>query len=79
AYAATRWVVDAIQKAGTFDSGKVSETLAGSSFDFHPYGKAAWGGEKTYGIRRQILTPLPASIIRGGKWEVLDVRMAVLE
>jgi branched-chain amino acid transport system substrate-binding protein len=79
AYAATRWVVEAIQKAGTFETRKVAETLAGSTFQFHPYGPASWGGEKTHGARRQIQTPLPASIIKDGKWEPLDERMGVLE
>jgi len=79
AYAATRWVVEAVQKAGSFDTKKVAEQLAGSSFQFHPYGPATWGGEKSHGIRRQIQTPLPASIIKDGKWEPLEVRMGVLE
>lgn len=79
AYAATRWVVEAVVKAGTFDTKKVSEQLAGSTFQFHPYGPATWGGEKSHGVRRQIQTPLPASIIKNGKWEPLEVRMGTLE
>ena len=79
AYAATRWVVEAVQKAGTFDTKKVAEQLANSTFQFHPYGPASWGGDKTYGARRQIQTPLPASIIKDGVWTPLDVRMGTLE
>lgn len=79
AYAATRWVVEAVVKAGTFDTKRVAEQLAGSTFQFHPYGPATWGGTKSHGARRQIQTPLPASIIKGGKWEPLDVRMGTLE
>lgn len=79
AYAATRWVVEAVVKAGTFDTRKVADQLAGSSFQFHPYGPATWGGEKSHGVRRQIQTPLPASIIKNGKWEPLEVRMGMLE
>ncbi len=79
AYAATRWVVEAVQKAGTFDTKRVAEQLAGSTFQFHPYGPATWGGDKTYGAKRQIQTPLPASIIKDGKWEPLDERMSTLE
>ena len=79
AYAATRWVVEAVVKAGTFDTKKVAEQLAGSTFQFHPYGPATWGGDKTHGTRRQIQTPLPASIIRDGKWEPLETRMGTLE
>ena len=79
AYAATRWVVEAVVKAGTFDTKKVAEQLAGSTFQFHPYGPATWGGDKTHGARRQIQTPLPASIIKDGKWEALETRMGTLE
>ena len=79
AYAATRWVVEAMQKAGTFDTKKVAEQLANSTFQFHPYGPASWGGDKTYGAKRQIQTPLPASIIKDGVWTPLDVRMGTLE
>jgi len=79
AYAATRWVVEAIQKAGTFETRKVAEVLAQSTFAGHPYGPASWGGDKTYGARRQIQTPLPASIIKDGNWTPLDVRMGKLD
>jgi hypothetical protein len=72
-------VVEAVQKAGTFDTKKVAEQLANSTFQFHPYGPASWGGDKTYGARRQIQTPLPASIIKDGVWTPLDVRMGTLE
>ena len=79
AYAATRWVVEAIEKANTFDTKKVAEVLEASKTEQHPFGPANWGAEKTYGARRQIQTPLPASIIRDGKWEPLDVRMGTLD
>ena len=79
AYAATRWVVEAVVKAGSFDTKRVAEQLAGSTFQFHPYGPASWGGEKSHGARRQIQTPLPASIIKDGKWEPLEVKMGTLE
>lgn len=78
-YAAIRWIVEAAQKAGTFDTKKVAEQLANSSFEFHPFGRASWGGEKSHGIRRTIQTPLPASIIRNGKWEALEVIPGNLE
>ncbi len=78
-YAALRWVVEVVQKADTFDTRKVSDALAASSFQNHPFGPATWGAEKTYGIKRQIQTPLPASIIKDGKWESLDVRVGKLD
>ena len=31
-------------------------------------------GEKTYGAKRQIVLPIPAAILKDGKWEPFDVR-----
>jgi branched-chain amino acid transport system substrate-binding protein len=73
-YGAARWLVDTITKAGTFDTKKVADALAGSSYAAHPFGPASWGGEKTYGIKRQIVIPIPASILKNGKWEPFDVK-----
>ena len=74
AYAATRWVADVIQKTGTFDTKKVAEALAESTYPQHPFGAASWGGAKTYGAKRQIVLPIPAAILKDGKWEPFDVR-----
>ena len=74
AYAATRWVADIVQKTGTFDTKKVAEALAQSTYPQHPFGAASWGGEKAYGAKRQIVLPIPAAILKGGKWEPFDVR-----
>jgi branched-chain amino acid transport system substrate-binding protein len=73
-YGASRWLVDTITKAGTFDTKQVANALAGSSYADHPFGPALWGGEKTYGIKRQIVIPIPASILKNGKWEPFDVK-----
>ena len=73
-YGAARWLVDTITKAGTFDTKQVANALAGSSYANHPFGPASWGGEKTYGIKRQIVIPIPASILKNGKWEPFDVK-----
>jgi len=73
-YGAARWLVDTISKAGTFDTKKVAEALANSTYANHPFGPASWGGEKNYGIKRQIVIPIPASILKGGKWEPFDIR-----
>src|SRR5262245_6248268 len=64
AYGATRWLVDVLQKANTLDSKKVAEVLAESKYDAHPFGPATWGGQKTYGLKRQIVGPIPASILK---------------
>jgi len=74
AYAATRWLVNVIQKTGTFDTKKVAEALAQSTYPEHPFGPASWGGEKNYGAKRQIVLPIPAAILKDGKWEPFDVR-----
>jgi len=73
-YGAARWLVDTITTAGTFDTKQVANALAGSSYANHPFGPAVWGGEKTYGIKRQIVIPIPASILKNGKWEPFDVK-----
>ncbi len=73
-YGAARWLVDTITKAGTFDTKQVAGALAGSSYPNHPFGPASWGGEKAYGIKRQIVMPIPASILKNGKWEPFDVK-----
>ena len=74
AYAAARWVANVIQKSGTLDTKKVADALAQSTYPEHPFGAASWGGEKTYGAKRQIVLPIPASILKDGKWEAFDVR-----
>src|SRR5262245_23155296 len=68
AYAAGRWVASVVQKTGTFDTKKVAEALAQSTYPQHPFGAASWGGEKSYGAKRQIVLPIPAAILKGGKW-----------
>ncbi len=73
-YGAARWLVDTITKAGTFDTKQVADALSRSSDANHPFGPASWGGEKTYGIKRQIVIPIPASILKNGKWEPFDVK-----
>jgi branched-chain amino acid transport system substrate-binding protein len=78
-YGAARWLVDTITRAGTFDTKKVAEALAASTYTGHPFGPASWGGEKTYGIKRQIVIPIPASILKNGKWEPFDVRSGKFE
>ena len=78
-YGAARWLVDTITKAGSIDTKKVADALAASSYADHPFGPASWGGEKNYGIKRQIIIPIPASILKNGKWEPFDVRSGKFE
>jgi branched-chain amino acid transport system substrate-binding protein len=79
AYGAARWAVDVISKTGTFDTKKVAEALANSTYPGHPFGQASWGGQKNYGIKRQIVIPIPAAILKNGKWEPFDVRPGTFE
>jgi len=78
-YAAARWVVSVIEKVGTFDTKKVAEALAQSGYPEHPFGPATWGGEKHYGAKRQVVMPIPAAILKDGKWEPFDVRPGTFE
>lgn len=78
-YGAARWLVDTIARAGTFDTKRVADALASSTYANHPFGAASWGGEKNYGIKRQIVIPIPASILKNGKWEPFDVRSGKFE
>jgi branched-chain amino acid transport system substrate-binding protein len=73
-YGAARWLVDTLTKTGTFDTKQVANALANSTYAGHPFGAASWGGEKAYGIKRQIVMPIPASILKNGKWEPFDIR-----
>jgi branched-chain amino acid transport system substrate-binding protein len=79
AYAAARWVVNVIQQTNTFDTKKVAEALAESKYAEHPFGPATWGGAKAYGLKRQIVAPIPASILKDGKWEQLEVVSGTFE
>jgi branched-chain amino acid transport system substrate-binding protein len=73
-YGAARWLVETLTKTGTFDTKQVANALASSTYPGHPFGPASWGGEKHYGIKRQIVMPIPASILKNGKWEPFDTR-----
>jgi hypothetical protein len=79
AYGAARWAVEVIGKIGTFDTKKVAEALQNSTYPNHPFGQASWGGQKNYGIKRQIVIPIPAAILKNGKWEPFDVRPGTFE
>ena len=78
-YGAARWLIETMTKAGTIDTKKVADALAASTYADHPFGPASWGGEKAYGIKRQIVIPIPASILKNGKWEPFDVRSGKFE
>ncbi|MEW6262719.1 MAG: ABC transporter substrate-binding protein [Thermodesulfobacteriota bacterium] len=53
----------ALEKAGTFDTTKVAETLETLEGDF-PYGRFTMGGLKTYGLNHQVVEPIFMSEIK---------------
>jgi branched-chain amino acid transport system substrate-binding protein len=65
-------VIEAISKAGTFDTRKVADTLADLEFDTL-YGKADFGGETRYGIKRNIFRPIPLCQFKGGKLRTIAI------
>jgi branched-chain amino acid transport system substrate-binding protein len=65
------WVVEAMKKANTVDIEKVIPIFADTIYNDHPYGPARWGGEKYYGIKRQVIFPIPLSIMKDGQWKMV--------
>lgn len=78
-YAVVPWATEAMKKAGTVESGKVIPVLAETPFENHPFGPAHWGGEKFYGVKRQIIYPTPMSMLTDGKWKLVMVKEGKLD
>jgi len=68
-YNATRILFKAMQNAGTAtDTDKVRAALQGlEGYDAGIYGPVVWGGEKAYGVNRQLLNRFWITQIKGGK------------
>lgn len=66
AYSQINYMIAAIQKADTFDTTVVAETLAKMEFDSLE-GKARFGGKAWYGIDRDILFTMACSTIKAGR------------
>jgi branched-chain amino acid transport system substrate-binding protein len=73
------WITKAIQKAGSIDTQKVIPVLADMPNPDHPCGPAKWGGEKFYGIKRQIVYPVGLCILQDQKWKLVMKKVAELE
>jgi hypothetical protein len=56
------------------DHEKVYPALRETSYKDHPFGPASWGGEKMYGIKSQIVYPIPLSELKDGKWHEVMVK-----
>lgn len=62
----------AIERAGTLDTDAVVKELESGTFDT-VYGPITFGGKPLFGIRRQVLHPVPLGVIKGGKFVALDL------
>ena len=65
------WIAEAMKRAKSVNVDKVIETLPNTEWSNYPLGPARWGGEKFYGIKRQIVYPLPLSLLQDGKWKLI--------
>jgi branched-chain amino acid transport system substrate-binding protein len=67
----------AIKQAGTLETDKVAEVMRTGEFPII-WGKAHFAGEKLYGIKNQIVHPIPISQVRNGKPERIDWAKAIV-
>jgi len=65
-YEATRMLIQAMQAAGSTDPDKVKDALEGIEYESLA-GPFHFGGQKTYGARRQVIMPVYLSQFREGK------------
>ena len=72
------WITKAMQKAGSIDNEKFIPVLANSVDPDYSTGPAAWGGEKFYGIKRQIVYTIPLCVLEKGKWKLVMKKEGVL-
>jgi len=72
------WTLDAMKKANSVENEKVVKALYDTPFKDHPFGPASWGGLKTYGIKTQIVYPIPLSELKDGKWTHVMVKEGTL-
>ncbi len=73
-YAMIPWITEAMKKANSTDVDKFLSAFADMPYKDHPFGPASWGGLKNYGIKRQMVYPIPLSILEGGKWKKVMVK-----
>lgn len=62
----------AIERAGTLDTDAVVKELERGTFDT-VYGPVTFGGKPLFGIKRQVLHPIPLGIIKSGKFVHLEM------
>ena len=62
----------AIERAGTLDTDAVVKALETGTFDT-VYGPVTFGAKSLFGIKRQVLHPIPLGIVKGGKLVHLEL------
>lgn len=60
-------LVQAIEKAQSFDTEKVVKVWEGMKTIETPWGTGAMGGQKTFGINHMVISPAPISMLKKGK------------
>jgi branched-chain amino acid transport system substrate-binding protein len=73
------WMIVAMKKANSIDNQKLIPTIADTPFKDHPIGPAYWGGEKYFGIKRQIIYPVPLCILKDQKWNLIETKEIKLD
>ena len=71
-YNAAQILFAGIERAGTLDTGKVRDAIAGLEGHETMLGKVRWTGKELYGINQQILLPFYISEVKGGKIRVFS-------
>lgn len=74
AYDNTMLLTAAIKKANSLDTSVVRDVIPTLEYTLLQ-GKARFGGEETYGIRRQIIMPMPIIQCIGGKFRFVGAEM----
>jgi branched-chain amino acid transport system substrate-binding protein len=62
----------AIERAGTLNTDAVVAELEKGTFDT-VYGPVTFGAQSLFGIKRQVLHPVPLGVIKGGKFVALEL------
>jgi len=76
-YTGAQILFEGIRRAGTTDSDKVKDAIAGlNRFQSTMYGVLSWGGQAEYGVNHQLLLPFWIVEVKGGK-EIVRERIAL--
>jgi branched-chain amino acid transport system substrate-binding protein len=71
-YNAMMMLAEGIRRAGSLDTTKVRDAIAGmDGWDSRLFGKLVWSGKEDYGVRHQIMLPFYLKEVKGGKSSIL--------